>query len=155
MEKPMSRDSIEALVHRYSDAVVHSNREQWANTWAVDATWDLGKGRRVEGRDAILDMWITAMTRFDAVVQTVMNGSVDLDTDAGTGRWYIHELMQRSSGERGLMVGHYDDHYVRTADGWRFAERALVQHYAGASDLSGTFRAADTSPADTTSTEEA
>jgi len=142
----MSRDSIEALVHRYSDAVVHSDREQWASTWAHDAVWDLGKGRRVEGRDAILEMWITAMTRFDAVVQTVMNGTVDLDEvdGVGTGRWYVHEVMKRSTGERNLMIGHYDDRYVRTEDGWRFAERSLVQHYSGLSDLSGQFRA-DTS----------
>lgn len=132
---------IRDLVHRYSDAVVHADRDQWAGTWAADAVWDLGRGRRVEGRDAILEAWITAMTRFDAVVQTVMNGTADLDETAGTGsgRWYIHEVMQRSAGDRTLMVGHYDDRYVRTADGWRFAERSLVQHYAGPADLSGTF----------------
>lgn len=141
----MSREAIEDLVHRYSDAVVHANREQWAQTWAEDAVWDLGKGRRVEGRDAILEAWISAMTRFDAVVQTVMNGTADLDeaTGTGTGRWYIHEVMQRSAGDRTLMVGHYDDRYVRTGDGWRFAERSLVQHYAGPSDLSGSFRSAE------------
>ena len=141
----MSRDDIEDLVHRYSDAVVHANRDQWSETWSDDAVWDMGKGRRVEGREAILELWLTAMERFDAVVQTVMNGAVDLDerAGAGTGRWYIHEVMQRSSGERSLMVGHYDDRYVRTNAGWRFAERSLVQHYSGPSDLSGSFRAAD------------
>jgi len=137
----MSRDNIADLVHRYSDAVVHADRDQWAQTWAADAVWDLGKGRRVEGRDAILEAWISAMTRFDAVVQTVMNGTADLDETAGTGsgRWYIHEVMQRSSGDRTLMVGHYDDRYVRTDEGWRFAERSLEQHYAGPADLGGKF----------------
>ena len=137
----MSRDNIADLVHRYSDAVVHADRDQWAQTWAADAVWDLGKGRRVEGRDAILEAWISAMTRFDAVVQTVMNGTADLDETAGTGsgRWYIHEVMQRSSGDRTLMVGHYDDRYVRTDEGWRFAERSLKQHYAGPADLGGKF----------------
>ncbi len=141
----MSRDAIEDLVHRYSDAVVHADRVQWSATWADDAVWDLGKGRRVEGRQAIGDQWASAMTRFEAVVQTVMNGSVDLDDKAGvgTGRWYIHEVMHRSGGKRSLMVGHYDDRYVRTDDGWRFAARSLVQHYAGPGDLSGTFRAAE------------
>jgi ketosteroid isomerase-like protein len=145
METHMSRDDIESLVHRYSDAVVHSNREQWADTWADDATWDLGKGRRVEGRAAILEMWIGAMERFEAVVQTVMNGTAELDEAAGTGtgRWYIHEVVQRSNGDRTLMVGHYDDRYVRTDAGWKFATRELVQHYSGNADLSGTFRAAE------------
>ena len=146
----MSRDSIEALVHRYSDAVVHSNHAQWSDTWAPDAVRDLGKGRRVEGREAINEAWTAAMGRFDAVVQTVLNGDVDLDESAGTGtgRWYILEAMQRSADERGLMMGHYDDRYVRTPKGWRFAERALVQHYSGAPDMSGTFRAAATDSKD-------
>ena len=139
----MSRDDIEVLVHRYSDAVVHGDADRWIGTWAVDGIWDLGNDRRVEGRDAILVLWQRAMTRFDAVVQTVMNGACDLDGAVGSGRWYIHEVMQRSNGERSLMVGHYDDRYVRTDDGWRFAERSLVQHYAGPGDLSGSFRAAD------------
>ena len=42
----MSRDAIARLVHDYSDAVVHRNLDQWAGTWAPDAVWDLGKGRR-------------------------------------------------------------------------------------------------------------
>ena len=164
----MSRDDIEDLVHRYSDAVVHGDADQWIATWADDGIWDLGNDRRVEGRDAILELWQRAMTRFDAVVQTVMNGVCDLDDNAlddnalddnaldgnalddnaavGTGRWYIHEVMQRGNGERSLMVGHYDDRYVRTDDGWRFAERSLVQHYTGPADLSGSFRAADGAP---------
>ena len=138
----MSRDAIEDLVHRYSDAVVHRDGDQWIATWADEGIWDLGRGRRVEGRDAVLELWEHAMARYDAVVQTVMNGACDLDDTVGSGRWYIHEVMQRAGGDRGLMVGHYDDRYVRTDDGWRFAERSLVQHYAGPGDLSGDFRAA-------------
>ena len=143
-ETLVAMDAIRNLVHRYSDAVVHGDQDQWAATWAADAVWDIGKGRRVEGRDAIRDMWVSAMTRFEAVVQTVMNGHTDLDLEAGTGtgRWYLHEVMQRRGGERGLMVGHYDDRYICTADGWRFAERSLTTHYTGAPDLSGEFRAA-------------
>ena len=89
----MSRDSIEDLVHAYADAVVHRNADQWSSTWAADAVWELGKGRQVEGRDAILDLWNSAMDGFKAVVQNVVNGTADLDDVAGTGtgRWYIHE----------------------------------------------------------------
>ena len=81
----MSRDDIEDLVHRYSDAVVHRDAQQWASTWAPEGVWDLGGGRRVEGREAIVERWHESMARYPVVVQTVLNGIVDLDTSVGTG----------------------------------------------------------------------
>lgn len=130
----MSRDAIEDLVHRYSDAVVRRDRAAWGATWADDATWSLGPGRDVTGRDAILDAWTSAMDRFEAVVQTVLNGSVDLDGDTGTGRWYVLEVMRPVGGAPALMIGHYDDTYACTGGTWRFAERRLTQHVRGPLD---------------------
>lgn len=137
----MSRDHIEDLVHRYSDAVVHRNAAQWGATWADDGVWDLGKGRRVEGPDAMVELWKQSMQRYSSVLQTVLNGTAQLDEAAGTGtgRWYLLEALQRATGERELMIGHYDDTYTRTPDGWRFASRQLTVHYKGPADLSGEF----------------
>ena len=138
----MSRDHIEDLVHRYADAVVHRDGQQWAATWAPDAIWDLGGGRQVEGRDAIVDLWHRSMARYSAVVQTATGGTVTLDIGAGTGsgRWYVQETTRRTDGETAIMLAHYDDTYVRIDGGWRFASRALSIHYRGSPDLSGTFR---------------
>lgn len=137
----MSRDEIEDLVHRYSDAVVHRDADQWAETWDLGAVWDLGGGRRVEGRDAIVELWRRAWERYAVVVQTVLHGTVDLDTDAGTGsgRWYIQEATRRHDDERALVLAHYDDTYVRVDTDWKFASRRLSIHYRGPADLSGTF----------------
>lgn len=137
----MVRDPIADLVHRYADAVVHHDGEQWGATWAPDAHWDLGQGRRMEGRDAIVAFWQQAMGGFDAVIQTVLNGTYDLDETAGTGtgRWYVQEAFQPTGGQPGLLLAHYDDHY-RLVDGqWLFASRELVAHYGGPVDLSAPF----------------
>jgi uncharacterized protein (TIGR02246 family) len=137
----MSRDAIEDLVHRYADAVVHRDPEQWSSTWAPDAVWELGKGRRVEGRDAILGLWNSAMDGFRAVVQHVVNGTVDLDDAAGTGtgRWYIIEHWHRADDSRGILLAYYDDTYVGVDGNWMFASRELVVQYSGPPDLSGNF----------------
>ncbi len=135
----MSRDSIEDLVHTYADAVVRRDPDQWSSTWAPDATWELGKGRRVEGREAILALWNSAMDGFKAVVQNVANGTADLDGDAGTGRWYIHEHWWRTDDSRGILLAYYDDTYRRVDGSWLFSSRELVVQYSGAPDLSGTF----------------
>ncbi len=139
----MSRDDIEDLVHRYSDAVVHRDAEQWASTWAPEGVWDLGGERLVKGRKAIVERWLESMARYPVVVQTVLNGAVELDEDAGTGsgRWYVQEMARRTDGEAVVMVAHYDDAYVRVDGGWRFAARKLSIHYRGPADISGTFAA--------------
>ncbi len=138
----MSRDAIEDLVHRYADAVVRHDTDQWASTWAPDAIWELGQDRRVEGRDAIVELWLSAMGGFKAVVQHVVNGTVELDDDAGrgTGRWYIHEHWNRADDSRGILLAYYDDSYVRTDGNWLFASRELVVQYGGPVDLSGEFQ---------------
>ncbi len=137
----MRTDTIDDLVHAYADAVVHRDPEQWASTWAPDAVWDFGRGRRVEGVDAILAMWNSAMDGFKAVVQSVVNRSADLDEEHGTGsgRCYIIEHWCRADDSRGISLAHYDDRYVRTGDGWKFASRELVIHYSGPPDLSAPF----------------
>ena len=137
----MARDPIAELVHLYADAVVHHDGEQWGATWASDAVWDLA-GRRMEGRDAIVEFWNQAMGTFEAVVQTVLNGTYELDDAAGTGtgRWHIQESYRRAGGDVGILLAHYDDVY-RFDDGrWRFASRELVVHYGGPPDLSAPFQ---------------
>jgi uncharacterized protein (TIGR02246 family) len=133
----LHRTAIADLVHRYADASTHADAERWAGTWAPDATWELVAGQPVLGRESIVEAWQAAMERFTAVVQLVMNGSVD--PDARTGRWYLTEHLAHADGARSLMVGHYDDTYTETGSGWCFTRRALTVHYLGPPDLSGTF----------------
>ena len=137
----MSHTDIADLVHRYADAVVHRDEAQWSATWAPDAVWELGQGRRVEGRDAIVGLWNGAMDTFTAVVQNALNGATDIDDSAGTGtgRWYVLEHWQRADDSRGILLAHYDDAYVRLDGNWLFASRELVVHYAGPPDLSAPF----------------
>jgi hypothetical protein len=133
--------AIADLVHRYCDAVVRKDREQWAGTWANDAHWDLGQGRVMTGRETIVDYWTTAMERFDIVVQLSHNGHATVDEGAGTGtgRWYISEHMQRVDGTTGLFLAFYDDTYTRVDEEWLFASRAITVLYRGPADLTGTF----------------
>ena len=133
--------AIASLVHRYADAVVHRDPERWASCWAADATWDLGRGRLVEGRAAILELWTSAMAGMEAVVQMAHNGDVEAgaDADHASGRWYIDERFRRVGGSNETLLAHYDDTYVRTGDGWRFSRRFLQAHYIGPPDLSADF----------------
>lgn len=145
-ESPVSGDdfvAIQRLVHQYSEAVVLRDAAQWGSCWADDATWYLGPGRHVHGRAAIVELWESAMKGMAAVVQMVHNGDARQslgDPDRAVGRWFIDERYRRVNGDAGMLLAHYDDSYVRRADGgWRFSSRHLQQHYHGAPDLSAEF----------------
>ena len=134
------RDAIAELVHRYADAVVHYDGDQWGACWDVDAHWVLGPGRDVTGRAAIVELWFKAMKMFSAVVQNVLNGEVRVDGDAASGRWYIMEHFRRANDERGILLAFYEDTYVRRDGRWFFASRQLHIQYQGPPDLSGPFQ---------------
>jgi ketosteroid isomerase-like protein len=137
----MSYPTIDDLLHAYADAVVRRDADQWISTWASDAVWELGKGRQVEGAEAILALWNSAMDGFSAVIQNVVNHTADLDEAAGrgSGRCYIIEHWCRADSSRGLLLAYYDDLYVHRDGGWQFASRELVVQYGGPPDLSAPF----------------
>ena len=113
----------------------------WPFDAAPDAVWELGKGRRVEGRDAILELWNNAMDGFKAVVQNVVNHGASLDdaSGSGIGRCYIQENWWRADDSKGILLAYYDDAYERVGDEWLFASRELIIQYAGPPDLSAPF----------------
>lgn len=132
------RRAIDDLAHAYADAVCRNDHGAWADTWADDGVWDIGRGA-VIGRAAIVEAFATAMALFESVVQLAGSGTVALDGDRATGRRYMQELARTRSGRPLLYHGYYDDTYVRAGDRWRFARRHLIWLYQGPPDLSGTF----------------
>lgn len=134
-------EEIRTLVHRYADSVCCTDTDRWAATWAPDALWDIGRGP-VTGRDAIRTAYERAMGLFEAVIQIALNGSAEVDpsdSSRASGRWYMSEHALTRSGIALLYLGHYDDEYVRSDQGWQFSSRRLTWRYQGPPDLTGTF----------------
>ena len=126
--------AVRDLVARYCDAVCRRDAAAWVATWADDCTWDLGGGRVTRGRDAALALWQSALTRYPWVAQLAPTGTVQVDGDTATGSWWVLELNRLADGTGALHLGHYDDEYARTPDGWRFATRRFAMVYRGALD---------------------
>ena len=129
--------AVRSLVARYCDAVTRRDPESWVATWAQDCRWDLGGGRVTTGRDQTLALWMSATARYPWVAQITTTGLVGADPadpDRATGSWYVLELNHLLDGAGALHLGHYDDAYVRTAQGWLFAERRFAMVYRGPLD---------------------
>lgn len=132
--KPEDELAVRALVARYSDAVSRRDEVTWGATWAAQCRWDLGGGRVTHGVEATLALWRSALTRYPWVAQLAPTGTVQVGEEAGTGQWWVLELNRLADGSGALHLGHYDDEYVRTPDGWRFAVRRFSMVYRGALD---------------------
>lgn len=126
--------AVRDLVARYCDAVCRRDADAWVATWARDCRWDLGRGRVTTGREATLALWTTAIAAYPWVAQLATTGTVEVRGDRGTGSWYVLELNRLADGSGALHLGHYDDTYTRTDDGWLFAERRFSMVYRGPLD---------------------
>lgn len=133
------RDEIADLVHRYADGVTRRDVEQWATCWDDDATWEISPARTATGRAGLVAMLEDAFAILDGVVQNVLNGTVTVTGDRGSGRWYLMEHLRRVSGEATLLLFRYEDTYVRRNGSWLFSSRTLIPSYQGPPDLSGVF----------------
>ncbi|MBL6689389.1 MAG: nuclear transport factor 2 family protein [Pseudomonadales bacterium] len=121
--------AIRHLVAAYADAVNRRDGDLWASTWADNSTWVL-RGNPFEGKATILDTWHGAMGSFEFVVQLVYQGTLEVDGERATGRWYLTEhLRPQGSDEGRYTVGVYEDEYVKESGTWLFSKRSYEVLY--------------------------
>ncbi|MFT6750348.1 MAG: hypothetical protein ACI9VI_001477 [Candidatus Azotimanducaceae bacterium] len=131
---------IRNLVADYADAVNRVDKAQWASTWAEDGQWTLPGAGTFSGRDAVVGLWTQAMAGFDFVAQLVYQGSVTIDGDKATGRWYLSEHLRPAGSEGGMFnIGTYKDEYVKLNNKWYFSNREyqIMYNDEGKGDMSG------------------
>jgi hypothetical protein len=132
--------AIRHIVAVYADAVNRRDESLWASTWADESIWDL-RGNEIDGKTNIVDMWRGAMASFEFVVQLVYQGTLEIQSDSATGRWYLCEHLRPQGSENGLFnIGTYADEYVKQDGHWRFSQRSYHVLYSdeGKGDMSGT-----------------
>jgi 3-phenylpropionate/cinnamic acid dioxygenase small subunit len=122
------RLEIDDLLTRYTVAL---DTRQWnllADVFTPDATIDYTSSGGIKGAYAEVAAWVEkALTPFTATQHLLGNRHIELNGDRGTGRTYFFNpssLTDSSGAVTMLFVGgYYLDAFVRTADGWRIAER--------------------------------
>ena len=121
------RRALVDLTIAYSYALDDRRFDDLDDVFLPAATAELG--RPLEGRDAIKDRIRDALVPLDASQHLVATHQVRLDGDRATGCCYLQAQHVRAGTDGGslfMVGGRYEDRYVRTADGWRIARRALV-----------------------------
>jgi ketosteroid isomerase-like protein len=118
------RTAIRELAEVYADGVVMMDKDIWGSVWAENATWDF-MGNVFEGRDAIVELWLGAMSAFDAVSFQCMPCAIDVDGDTATGRVQTQEILKNKDGSTRHLGGLYTDRLAKIDGQWLYTHRAF------------------------------
>jgi len=122
------RIEIDDLLTRYATALDAKDWDLFTACFTSDAYIDYTAAGGIKGALPEVRQWLAeVMAAFPMTQHFVTNRAVDLDGDRATCRSCLFNPMGLPDGVSGLVVffdgGHYRDRLVRTADGWRIAER--------------------------------
>ena len=134
LQEIADRIEIDDLLTRYATALDAKDWELFATCFTPDAWIDYSaaggiKGRLAEVRQGLAEL----MAGFPRTQHLVTNKAVRLSGDTATCRSCLFNPMGVRDGD-GMAVflegGYYRDALVRTADGWRIAERSEEPTYS-------------------------
>jgi len=118
------RLAIRELHETYGDGVVRFDAETWGSVWADDADWDF-MGMELKGREAIVELWLGAMSNFDAVSFQCVPASIEVDGDKATSRCQTQEVLKGKDGTTRMLGGLYTDELEKRDGAWVYTKRAF------------------------------
>jgi uncharacterized protein (TIGR02246 family) len=118
--------AIRDLTARFTDAVNRRDSAALAALFTPDGSWVVPGTTVAAGRGEIAARLDGLLANFDRLIQLTHSGHVDVSDETATAVWYITESAADKAGNAFHFTGVYTDALIRTADGWRFAERSFA-----------------------------
>lgn len=129
IQQLLAENEIRSLVARYAQYTDDARIQEWTELFVEDARMEAG-GQPMEGRPGLTE-WITAVTS-SMKLRHIMGG-VTVTVDSATEAHGVADMILLAAVEGSWIIAgapRYADRYVKTDDGWRFAERILEDRKA-------------------------
>ena len=131
------KEQIAEVLIRYATGIDFKDWSLLRTCWTEDVDVDYGEVGRYSGADAITGLMEQLHGAMGPTYHRLTNFSIAVDGDRATARSYVHAVLQAIPDDAASWVealGHYDDEFVRTSDGWRIARRTtgIARVHAGA-----------------------
>ena len=121
------RADINDLMIRYSESLNRADWDSWSACFTPDATVDYTTAGGIAGTIPEAAEWMKAtMVAFDMRIGRIANVLPTFTGEDSATVSSQYSMMMRIAGEPPTYIeaaGWYDDSVVRTADGWRIANR--------------------------------
>ncbi len=119
------RDEIIDLTIRYATAIDSQQYSLLTEVFTDDAEVDYGVVGQWTGGAEVAEFMEAAHAAAEHTMHRMSNQAVAIDGDTATVRTYVDALILFGGGGANP-IGYYDDHVVRTGDGWRIARRTYT-----------------------------
>jgi 3-phenylpropionate/cinnamic acid dioxygenase small subunit len=120
------RTQIADVLIRYAAGIDRRDWQLFRSCWTdeIDADYDtIGHFSTV---DEITDAMTDIHANMGPTYHRMSNLVIDVDGDRATARSYVHAVLMVTADDPNNWVdaiGHYDDVFIRTAEGWRISSR--------------------------------
>lgn len=118
------RLAIRELIETFAAGVMRIDAEIWGSTWAEEGSWKLpSMSEPVTGKGNVVAAFQEKMqyVRFMSMISFPVDLVVDRET--ARGKAYCQEVIVPKSGDQRLVVGWFDDEYVKRSGRWYFLSR--------------------------------
>lgn len=120
------RLAIRELIETFAVGVTTIDPELWGSTWAEEGCWKTpSMPDVVQGKTAVVAKFKEMMAYLQFMSMSAIPSPTDLvfDGDTATGRAYCRELIFPKAGGQRIVVGYFDDQYVKRDGRWLFTSR--------------------------------
>jgi hypothetical protein len=131
------RNEITDLKARYINACdggwnrASHNADIVASVFALDGTWEAEGFPRVEGREAIRQLFRSFGRQAPFSFHCVSNPLIEVIGDEARGEWHLSELFTNDQGVECWGGGIYSDTFVRADGGWLISAMSVRYAFIG------------------------
>ncbi len=118
------RLAIRELVEEFAAAVMRIDADAWGETWAEEGVWGLPSMETpAAGKDTVVAAFREKLAYVDFMSMISFPAKLVIEGDHATGKCYCRELIYPKGGGQVVVVGCFDDTYVKRDGRWLFAKR--------------------------------
>jgi 3-phenylpropionate/cinnamic acid dioxygenase small subunit len=123
-----ARPDISDLLVRYATGIDRRDWPLFRTVFTDDCHLDYGEIGVWDGVDAVTDFMEQTHAPAGHTMHRLTNQAIAVDGDKASARTYVDAVIMFADNQAGVnALGFYDDEIVRTADGWRIAQRKFTQ----------------------------
>ncbi len=118
------RLAIRELAETFAVGAMHVDPDIWGSTWAEEGAWKLpSMDAPAQGKDNVIATFKEKMAYVEFMSMISFPAELVIEGDRASGKSYCRELIFPKGGEQKVVVGYFDDEYVKRDGRWLFLSR--------------------------------